>query len=180
MSESASPQCPYANSGADHSQGPPRKKMRKGTRSCIECRRRKIKCTFEPGRTHICNECFARGSTCIDQEHGDVSSFAASTSTLQQKEEQNTALKERVTYLEDLVKQVLDRLPEKQAGAPSPQKPQNANLQADTQAGTRAFADSRFAQYIDHCDSSQSTGELEESSQGSACHRRANYVSCRE
>lgn len=134
MSSSGSPQGFYAP-GSDHSQGPPRKKMRKGTKSCIECRRRKIKCTFEPGRTSICNECFARGSTCIDQEHGDVSSFSNTTSTLQQKEEQNTALKERVTYLEDLVKQVLDRLPEKDGSPSSPQRAQSQSLQADAQAG---------------------------------------------
>ncbi|KAK5071724.1 hypothetical protein LTR64_004498 [Lithohypha guttulata] len=121
----------------DHAQGPARKKMRKGTKSCIECRRRKIKCTFEPGRTSICNECFARGSTCIDQEHGDVSSFSSNTTVLQQKEAQNSALQSRVTYLEDLVKQVLDRLPEKN-GVASPAAPaappQTQTMQADTQA----------------------------------------------
>lgn len=124
--------------GADHAQGPPRKKMRKGTKSCIECRRRKIKCTFEPGRTSICNECFARGSTCIDQEHGDVSSFTNHSSSSTSKDEQNIALKERVTYLEDLVKQVLDRLPEKNGSNDSPTaqpRMESSSLQADTQAG---------------------------------------------
>lgn len=137
MSNSASPdQGSYH--GADHAQGPPRKKMRKGTKSCIECRRRKIKCTFEPGRTSICNECFARGSTCIDQEHGDISTFTNQPSNATSKDEQNTALKERVTYLEDLVKQVLDRLPEKNGSNDSPiaQPSENSSLQADTQAGT--------------------------------------------
>jgi hypothetical protein len=98
-------------SGGDHAQGPPRKKMRKGTKSCLECRRRKIKCTFEPGRTAICNECYARGSTCIDQEHGDINSYT------QQTAEQSTySLRERVTQLEGLVRQVLHRLPEGQNG----------------------------------------------------------------
>ena len=91
----------------DHIHGPPRKKMRKGTKSCLECRRRKIKCTFEDGRPAICNECYARGSTCVDQEHGDVQS-------LHQSGDQSYSLRERVTQLEDLVKQVLDRLPEKE------------------------------------------------------------------
>lgn len=112
--------------------------MRKGTKSCIECRRRKIKCTFEPGRTSICNECFARGSTCIDQEHGDISSLTNHSGSSASKDEQNTALKERVTYLEDLVKQVLDRLPEKNGsnGSPATQPSmESSSLQADTQAG---------------------------------------------
>lgn len=81
--------------------------MRKGTKSCLECRRRKIKCTFEEGRTAVCNECYARGSTCIDQEHGDIQTYAQSTA-----EQSSYSLRERVTQLEGLVKQVLDRLPE--------------------------------------------------------------------
>lgn len=88
--------------------------MRKGTKSCLECRRRKIKCTFEAGRTAICNECYARGSTCIDQEHGDIQSYT------QQTAEQSTySLRERVTQLEGLVKQVLDRFPDGQNGEPT-------------------------------------------------------------
>lgn len=138
MSNSGTPPDHGSHHGADHAQGPPRKKMRKGTKSCIECRRRKIKCTFEPGRTSICNECFARGSTCIDQEHGDISSFTAPSNNPTSKDEQNSALKERVTYLEDLVKQVLDRLPEKNGSSESPNaqpRYESPTLQADAQAG---------------------------------------------
>lgn len=143
MSTSASPQSHSIHGGADHVQGPPRKKMRKGTRSCIECRRRKIKCTFEPGRTSICNECFARGSTCIDQEHGDTACLTYPASASHPKDEQNSVLKERVTYLEDLVKQVLERLPEKNGsatGLPQPRTEDPTSIQADTQAG---MSDSR-------------------------------------
>lgn len=140
MSQSASPQAYFGPVSADHAQGPPRKKMRKGTKSCIECRRRKIKCTFEPGRTSICNECFARGSTCIDQEHGDIPSLTHSSSTSQQKDDQNSSLKERVGYLEDLVKQVLERLPEKSGGL-APQSIEDTTIQTDTQAGMSIHAD---------------------------------------
>src|SRR6201996_5995010 len=76
----------------NHDQGPPRKKMRKGTKSCLECRRRKIKCTFEPGRPAICNECYARGSTCIDQEHGDIQTYTQAAS-----EQSSYSLRERVS-----------------------------------------------------------------------------------
>ncbi len=92
---------------SDHVQGPPRKKMRKGTKSCLECRRRKIKCTFEPGSTAVCQECYARGSTCIDQEHGDPQAANSTAAT-----DQTYSLRERVTQLEGLVKEVLNRLPE--------------------------------------------------------------------
>ena len=81
--------------------------MRKGTKSCLECRRRKIKCTFEAGRTAICNECYARGSTFIDQEHGDINAYAQ-----QAAEQSSYSLRERVTQLEGLVKQVLHRFPD--------------------------------------------------------------------
>jgi len=137
MSTTSSVQRHYVSS-PDHAQEPPRKKMRKGTKSCIECRRRKIKCTFEPGRTSICNECFTRGSTCIDQEHGDTSGFTHNTSPPQQKDEQNATLKERVNFLEDLVKQVLERLPGKNASAcmnDGPQVRASPGLQEDAQAG---------------------------------------------
>ncbi|KAJ3519489.1 hypothetical protein NM208_g14110 [Fusarium decemcellulare] len=62
-------------------QGPQRlrKRMRKGTRSCTECkppssvrdsgRRRKIRCIFESDSS-ICAHCSARGSQCIDQREG--------------------------------------------------------------------------------------------------------------
>jgi hypothetical protein len=85
--------------------------MRKGTKSCLECRRRKIKCNFEPGRPAVCNECYARGSTCIDQEHGDIQSYTQAAT-----EQSSYSLRERVSQLEDLVKQVLHRLPERGAG----------------------------------------------------------------
>ncbi|KAF2090644.1 hypothetical protein K490DRAFT_15370, partial [Saccharata proteae CBS 121410] len=51
-----------------------KKKMRKGTHSCFECRRRKIRCIYTPENQSECTECFARGSKCIDQEtaKGDV------------------------------------------------------------------------------------------------------------
>merc|ERR1712093_346347 len=108
MSNSTSPYNDAHALGSDHNQGPPRKKMRKGTKSCLECRRRKIKCTFEPERTAICNECYARGSTCIDQEHGDIQTYTQSNA-----EQSTYSLRERVSQLEGLVKQVLHRLPER-------------------------------------------------------------------
>jgi hypothetical protein len=100
--------------------------VRKGTKSCLECRRRKIKCTFEAGRTAICNECYARGSTCIDQEHGDIQTYAQQTSA----EQSSYSLRERVTQLEDLVKNVLNRLPEGQNG----ESPTIDRTQVDAQA----------------------------------------------
>jgi hypothetical protein len=55
-----------------------RRKVRKGTHSCWECKRRKMKCAFDP---HIasssCNGCRQRGSPCISQEFVDDISHVA-------------------------------------------------------------------------------------------------------
>jgi hypothetical protein len=122
---------PYSD--ADQNQGLPRKKMRKGTKSCLECRRRKIKCTFEAGRPAVCNECYARGSTCIDQEHGDVTAYTQPTP----EPSSSYSLRERVSQLEDLVKQVLHRLPERETNterAASSDSSRDDRPQVDAQA----------------------------------------------
>ncbi|RMZ39430.1 hypothetical protein CA14_003124 [Aspergillus flavus] len=46
-----------------------RRKVRKGTHSCWECKRRKMKCRFDPRVvSSSCNGCRRRGSRCISQE----------------------------------------------------------------------------------------------------------------
>ncbi|KAF2033837.1 hypothetical protein EK21DRAFT_97953 [Setomelanomma holmii] len=77
---------------------PTRKKMRKGTHSCFECRRRKIRCIFQPDNPDVCSECFARGSRCIDQEHANPEVVV----------DHRKNLRERVSRLEALVENLLD------------------------------------------------------------------------
>ncbi|KAI0201940.1 hypothetical protein F4808DRAFT_89139 [Astrocystis sublimbata] len=50
---------------------PKRRKVRKGTRSCWECRRRKIRCLYSSGNASICVNCESRGSNCLSQEFAD-------------------------------------------------------------------------------------------------------------
>lgn len=45
-----------------------RRKLRKGTHSCWECKHRKMKCVLGPNATTPCNGCLRRGSNCISQE----------------------------------------------------------------------------------------------------------------
>ncbi|KAH6987198.1 hypothetical protein EDB80DRAFT_767756 [Ilyonectria destructans] len=45
-----------------------RRKVRKGTRSCWECRRRKIKCEFSSDEDPVCVGCITRESRCVSQE----------------------------------------------------------------------------------------------------------------
>lgn len=84
------------------------KRMRKGTKSCAECRRRKIKCVYEPARPDICRDCAERGSTCIEQEHAEAVPKTADSQSL----------KGRVAQLEDLVKRLVDKLDERNDARP--------------------------------------------------------------
>ncbi|OGM50630.1 hypothetical protein ABOM_000741 [Aspergillus bombycis] len=43
------------------------KRMRKGTHSCVSCRRRKVRCIFTPGNSERCVHCIRRRSTCVPQ-----------------------------------------------------------------------------------------------------------------
>jgi hypothetical protein len=44
-----------------------RRRLRKGTCSCWECKRRKMRCIFDAG-ANTCNGCSQRGSSCVSQE----------------------------------------------------------------------------------------------------------------
>ncbi|MCJ1389211.1 hypothetical protein MMC18_002067 [Xylographa bjoerkii] len=48
-----------------------RRKVRQGTQSCWECRRRKVRCIFTATTDAICDNCRRRGMVCISQEHPD-------------------------------------------------------------------------------------------------------------
>ncbi|KAJ5291375.1 hypothetical protein N7478_000626 [Penicillium angulare] len=93
------------DSWADNA-GPPRKKMRKGTKSCLECRRRKIRCTYDNDRHDVCHECHLRGSKCVDQENG-----LEESNTLQGPPSgERYSLRERVAYLETIVGSLAQKL----------------------------------------------------------------------
>lgn len=82
----------YSSEAYGLSEGqPPRKKVRKGTHSCLECtsgmnpqpseqcsdkldigRRRKVRCTFPSGNQSVCAECAVRRCACISQEYEEV------------------------------------------------------------------------------------------------------------
>ena len=46
----------------------PIKKMRKGTKSCSECRRKKIRCVFKEDAP-LCDGCISRGTRCVEQAY---------------------------------------------------------------------------------------------------------------
>ncbi|KAI1083469.1 hypothetical protein F5B20DRAFT_568632 [Whalleya microplaca] len=46
-----------------------RRKIRKGTRSCWDCKRRKVRCVFASASDAVCIECQKRGANCVSQEY---------------------------------------------------------------------------------------------------------------
>ncbi|KAH8688968.1 putative C6 finger domain protein [Talaromyces proteolyticus] len=51
------------------SKGQPLKKARGGTKSCTECRRRKVRCIRQPEDAQTCRRCEERGSECVPQTY---------------------------------------------------------------------------------------------------------------
>ncbi|KAK0669851.1 hypothetical protein QBC41DRAFT_372984 [Cercophora samala] len=89
-----------------------RRKVRKGTHSCWECRRRKIRCQFGKQDDSVCLPCQARGSVCRSQEFVDA----------QPPQLPDRRLAQRLARLEDLVAKVVDRvMPEAGSGNSSAQ-----------------------------------------------------------
>ena len=50
---------------------PKRRKLRKGTMSCWECKRRKTRCTFTRPAEATCDGCRSRRTKCISQDFAD-------------------------------------------------------------------------------------------------------------
>ncbi|KAL8662587.1 MAG: hypothetical protein Q9168_008232, partial [Polycauliona sp. 1 TL-2023] len=78
----------------------PRKRMRKGTHSCLECRRRKIRCIYEEDAT-ACTRCTTKRLQCADQEYGDAKALGA---------DKRKSMRERTNELEGMITQILTKL----------------------------------------------------------------------
>ncbi|KAK3395105.1 hypothetical protein B0H63DRAFT_64174 [Podospora didyma] len=78
-----------------------RRKVRKGTHSCWECRRRKIRCQFGPGDDSVCLPCQTRGSPCRSQEYVDES---------RPQQQPDRRMAQRLGRLEELMSRLVDRI----------------------------------------------------------------------
>ncbi|KAJ5587758.1 uncharacterized protein N7459_003523 [Penicillium hispanicum] len=91
-----------------------RRKVRKGTQSCWECKRRKVRCIFASTANTTCDNCCRRNTACISQELPDELKPPDSGSQIET----------RLGRVEDLVEQlrknasVTHILPSSTAGAP--------------------------------------------------------------
>ncbi|KAK9241589.1 hypothetical protein V1506DRAFT_196438 [Lipomyces tetrasporus] len=76
----------------------PRRTLRKGTHSCAECKRRKIRCYFDRTSAAVCVECHRRGSPCMSQEFVDVPA------------PEDEDLRERLKRVEQMLEKVTEKL----------------------------------------------------------------------
>ncbi|KAK2028352.1 hypothetical protein LX32DRAFT_619102 [Colletotrichum zoysiae] len=88
---------PFTDPGPDSGPAPKRRKLRKGTQSCWECKRRKARCTFSSANQIICEGCTRRGTDCVSQEATDEPPPPGS----------NKHIVDRLGQVEALVKQLL-------------------------------------------------------------------------
>ncbi|KAL7942782.1 hypothetical protein V8C42DRAFT_347285 [Trichoderma barbatum] len=75
------------------------RKVRKGTRSCWECKRRKIRCAYPPGDA-TCVWCNSHGSICVSQRYQEETGDASRTQSMEG----------RMMQVENLLEQVLEKL----------------------------------------------------------------------
>ncbi|KAI1394464.1 uncharacterized protein F4822DRAFT_48336 [Hypoxylon trugodes] len=77
---------------------PKKRKIRKGTQSCWECKRRKIRCTFAAPTDSTCDGCKSRRTSCIGQEYQDKAALPLQKSN-----------NDRLNRMESLVDQLVER-----------------------------------------------------------------------
>lgn len=90
-------------SAAETSNAPKKRKIRKGTLSCWECKRRKIRCTFAAPTDTICDGCRSRQTSCVSQEFHDEVALP-------------TRKVDRLSRVESLVEQLVSRSGKERSG----------------------------------------------------------------
>ncbi|KAI9686302.1 MAG: hypothetical protein M1820_010658 [Bogoriella megaspora] len=78
-----------------------RRKTRKGTRSCWECKRRKIRCIFTLPTDSSCSYCRRRGGKCVSQQYSEQVSTALKRSL---------DIGDRMTRVESLIEDLARRV----------------------------------------------------------------------
>jgi Fungal Zn(2)-Cys(6) binuclear cluster domain len=76
-----------------------RRKVRKGTQSCWECRRRKVRCIFAATTDANCENCRRRGTACNSQEYFDEPMPSAGSNQV----------KARLGRVEELIEHLVNR-----------------------------------------------------------------------
>ncbi|KAH8881956.1 hypothetical protein GQ53DRAFT_464881 [Thozetella sp. PMI_491] len=83
-----------------HLSDPVRRKTRKGTRSCWECKRRKVRCIYANPNDAVCTGCARRCLKCVSQEFPEHRSTAAAKTRL---------VGDRIGRVEEMVRQLVQQ-----------------------------------------------------------------------
>lgn len=78
-----------------------RRKLRKGTHSCWECKRRKLRCLYDQKSTAICIGCRRRGTKCVSQVFPEEVSAPV---------EKAQRMQERVVRVETQLEQLIQKV----------------------------------------------------------------------
>ncbi|OKL62328.1 hypothetical protein UA08_02282 [Talaromyces atroroseus] len=115
--------CSNSTATEEASAVPKRRKVRKGTQSCWECKRRKIRCTFATPTETICDGCRSRRTKCISQKFHDEAAQA-------------TRKVDRLSRMESLVEELVNRSSVHTPGLLHQVRPdQNENIQSGEAVG---------------------------------------------
>ncbi|KAI8711259.1 Zn(2)-C6 fungal-type domain-containing protein [Fusarium sp. LHS14.1] len=106
---------------------PKRRNIRKGTRSCWECKQRKARCTFENASDTVCIGCSRRGSTCVSQEYPEETSQARQSS------------ERRREHFARIGKMVVQIVREEAMSEPSPDVVDDWKAEGEAEAGVERF-----------------------------------------
>lgn len=88
------------NNPDDSERAVKRRKLRKGTQSCWECKKRKVRCTWAAQDNHACDHCLRRKAKCVSQEYPDE----PKTSTTE-------GVESRLSRAEDLLERLVNCAP---------------------------------------------------------------------
>jgi Zn(2)-Cys(6) binuclear cluster domain-containing protein len=119
-----------------------RRKVRKGTQSCWECKRRKVRCSFSVSPAEpICDGCRRRGTACISQEFPDEPSPApggASTRELNDRLSQVEAIVKKLIRMVDGTNQSSSDMPVPASRSMSPREGDVAAFASGPSSGAMA------------------------------------------
>ncbi|KAK4099540.1 hypothetical protein N658DRAFT_517255 [Parathielavia hyrcaniae] len=122
MAETSPNSAEFFSAGDHHQTDRPRKRPRKGTKSCWECKRRKVRCILAAPGDAVCNECRRRGTACVGQDLPDPPQGSGSS--------QRRAVEDRLGRLEALVETLVEHLVSKTStsGAGNPRDSSSTGL----------------------------------------------------
>ncbi|KAG0646621.1 Dehydrocurvularin biosynthesis regulator [Hyphodiscus hymeniophilus] len=100
------------------------KRMRLGTKSCAECRRRKVRCIYAP-ESRVCRECVLHDAVCVSQTAKPAGPLTS------ESQDEERSMRERLQELESMVK-VLCKAVDAKSDPSNPRK-----LEIDAEALSR-------------------------------------------